>query len=357
MADTITIIEFTFCAAIILVIIYFMVKIFLSLIRLELVGIMGLIIFCGCFNNDSPTITDEQMIKLLNYSNQEFHDYATHNSYKFDGIYGDRPDYHQIYIKNDYKGYKLFKKIDYTDSSDSTCEVMFWCSKSEDFQRLNEEVKQLGFQLKKREPVFTIRHEMVSIATLYQKDKLSFEFFPPSLETTKSKDYYPYQITLRKYSEKEFIELESELDNPDELTEAEKLPSNSLEVINMHKATSGVYEIPVQLNGVLLIDFILDSGASDVSISPDVALTLIKTGTVSQSDFIGAQKYRFADGSEAISQRFIIHQLKIGDKVISNVEASISNSTNAPMLLGQTILQRLGKFTVDNVNHTLTINY
>lgn len=125
--------------------------------------------------------------------------------------------------------------------------------------------------------------------------------------------------------------------------------------IQMIKSAGGTFDIPVELNGVLKISFIFDSGASDVSISPDVALTLIKTGTITDTDFIGKQHYRFANGATATSEVFILHEIKIGDYKIKNVRASISNSINAPMLLGQSVLQRLGKFTIDNTNHTLTI--
>lgn len=126
-------------------------------------------------------------------------------------------------------------------------------------------------------------------------------------------------------------------------------------VIQMTKSPSGTYDIPVELNGVLKISFIFDSGASDVTISPDIALTLIKTGTITDNDFIGKQQYRFANGATATSEVFILHEIKIGDYKIKNVRASISNSINAPMLLGQSMLQRIGKFTIDNTNHTLTI--
>lgn len=126
--------------------------------------------------------------------------------------------------------------------------------------------------------------------------------------------------------------------------------------IQMVKSKSGIYELPVELNGVLKISFIFDPGASDVSISPDVALTLIRTGTISDRDFIGTQKYSFADGSTAVSNVFILHEVKIGGYRIKNVRVSISNSLNAPMLLGQSVMQRMGKFTVNNTDHTLTID-
>ena len=126
-------------------------------------------------------------------------------------------------------------------------------------------------------------------------------------------------------------------------------------VIQMVLSNSGVYEVPVELNDVLKISFIYDSGASDMSISPDVALTLIRTGTITKSDFIGTQTYTFADGSTAESDVFILHEINIGGYILKNVQASIANSIDAPMLLGQSVMQRIGKLTVDNKNHTLTI--
>ncbi|MGE0635863.1 MAG: TIGR02281 family clan AA aspartic protease [Bacteroidia bacterium] len=130
--------------------------------------------------------------------------------------------------------------------------------------------------------------------------------------------------------------------------------NTSSDIIKLKKMAGGTYEIPVTLNGVLKINFIFDSGASDVSISPDVAATLIKTGTVKDSDFIGKQTYVFADGSSASSTVFIIRKIQIGNHEVTNIRASISGSIDAPMLLGQSVLERFGKITIDNVNQTLT---
>lgn len=138
------------------------------------------------------------------------------------------------------------------------------------------------------------------------------------------------------------------------LFDAETTPRNKI-IIKMQKSQSGVYEIPVELNGVLKISFIFDTGASDVSISPDVALTLIRTGTITKQDYIGTQTYTFADGTTAESAVFILREVKIDNYIIKNVTASISNSLSAPMLLGQSVMQRLGRFSIDNNSHTLII--
>ena len=126
-------------------------------------------------------------------------------------------------------------------------------------------------------------------------------------------------------------------------------------MIELIRTSGNTYEIPVIINGVLAINVIFDTGASDLSLSPDVALTLYRTGTIRDSDYIGTQTYRFADGSKAKSSLFRIHTIKIGKFTIKDVQASISNSIEAPLLLGQNVLSKLGKITIDYKNHLLYI--
>ena len=155
-----------------------------------------------------------------------------------------------------------------------------------------------------------------------------------------------YNIMVSFYKGSEYVSCKRKSDNL--ITP----PANS-DVIQMTKTEGNVYEIPVTINDVLKISFIFDSGASDVTVTPDVASTLIKTGTVNASDFIGTQKYVFADGSTATSKVFIIRKLTIGNHTVSNVRASISKSINAPMLLGQSVQQKFGNIVIDNNTHTI----
>jgi aspartyl protease family protein len=126
-------------------------------------------------------------------------------------------------------------------------------------------------------------------------------------------------------------------------------------IIPMLKTQSGIYEIPIILNNTVRISFIFDSGASDVTISPDVAMVLFRSGTVDKSDYIGTQTYVFADGSTAECDVFNIKEINIGGMILKNVTASISNSMDAPMLMGQSVMQRLGKYSIDNTTHCLII--
>ena len=97
--------------------------------------------------------------------------------------------------------------------------------------------------------------------------------------------------------------------------------------------SGGVYVVPIRLNDTITLDAVVDSGASDVSVPADIVSTLIRTKTVSQEDFLGKQTYVLADGSKVPSQQFRIRSLKVGNKTIENVVASIT-SVNGTILLG-----------------------
>src|SRR3954469_24711026 len=73
--------------------------------------------------------------------------------------------------------------------------------------------------------------------------------------------------------------------------------------VNLEKQ-DGTYKVPVLINRAITLKFVLDSGASDVFIPADVFLTLLRTGTVSRSDFLDTQTYSLADGSELKGARF-----------------------------------------------------
>lgn len=129
--------------------------------------------------------------------------------------------------------------------------------------------------------------------------------------------------------------------------------SIELEPVRM-KREGGVYVVPLRFNDAFTLNAIVDSGASEVSVPFDVVSTLMRTGTISQEDFLGEQIYVLADGSKVPSQRFVIHSLKVGDKTVENVPASIS-SAQGPILLGQSFLNRFKRWSVDNDQHILRL--
>jgi clan AA aspartic protease (TIGR02281 family) len=116
----------------------------------------------------------------------------------------------------------------------------------------------------------------------------------------------------------------------------------------------GTLVAPVIINNAVKLNFTVDSGAADVSIPADVFSTLVRTGTVRQSDMRGSRRYMNADGESHESKTFVIRSLKIGNVEVSNVEAAVSPS-NAPLLLGQSFLKRFKNWSIDNASQELIL--
>jgi predicted aspartyl protease len=119
------------------------------------------------------------------------------------------------------------------------------------------------------------------------------------------------------------------------------------------------YIVPVLINDRIWLDFIVDTGADEVSIPADVATTLMRTGTITMEDIGSEQKIGLANGGTAKSTQFRIHSLQVGkgdDAVIAqNVAGGISGPQGA-LLLGQTFLRRFPWTTIDHVNSVLIID-
>jgi hypothetical protein len=116
--------------------------------------------------------------------------------------------------------------------------------------------------------------------------------------------------------------------------------------------SGGVYMVPVRINDAVVIPFVLDSGAAEVVIPADVFSVLLRSGTISQSDYKGAGQYTIADGSTVSSDRYVLHKVTVGDHVITDVIANVSSAKSDP-LLGQSFLQRLPAWTLDNTRNAL----
>jgi hypothetical protein len=120
------------------------------------------------------------------------------------------------------------------------------------------------------------------------------------------------------------------------------------------KQSGGVYMLPVRINDTVTVPFVLDSGAAEVSIPDDVFSVLRRSDTINQSDFIGTGIYTLADGTTVSSDRYILHKMSVGDHIITDVVANVVSVKGDP-LLGQSSLQKLPAWTLDNAQHALVL--
>ena len=110
----------------------------------------------------------------------------------------------------------------------------------------------------------------------------------------------------------------------------------------------------MSINGKITLDFTIDSGAADVSIPADVVMTLVRTGSLTDDDFLGKRTYTMADGSTVPSTIFRIRSLRVGNKILENVTASIA-SVNGQLLLGQSFLARFRSWSINNQRGVLIL--
>ena len=122
------------------------------------------------------------------------------------------------------------------------------------------------------------------------------------------------------------------------------------------RKAGGTFNVDCSVNG-LALNMIFDTGASDVSISKVEADFMLKNNYLSMSDIKGKQYYQTADGGISEGTVITLKEVRIGDAVLHNVDASVVKSQKAPLLLGESVLQKFGTFTVDNINSKLIIKH
>ena len=124
--------------------------------------------------------------------------------------------------------------------------------------------------------------------------------------------------------------------------------------VQMKKMYSGVYEVPCIING-LQLKFVFDTGASTVTISSVEAAFMLKNGYLKEEDIRGKEYFSTATGEIREGAKLNLREIKIGEAILKNVEASVVQNQQAPLLLGQSVLERFGTITIDNINSKLVI--
>lgn len=117
---------------------------------------------------------------------------------------------------------------------------------------------------------------------------------------------------------------------------------------------NGVKLIDVTVNGQFTVKMILDSGCSGTLISIAEAKYLYEKGCFTKDDIIGVTQSQIADGSIVENMVINLKELVIGGQIAcTNVIATVSGNTLAPLLLGNEVLNRVPSYSVDNENKVI----
>lgn len=137
-------------------------------------------------------------------------------------------------------------------------------------------------------------------------------------------------------------------------TEVEEIELSTEKVcVPFKRTTSELAEIKVSLNGVPF-NMWWDTGASMTCISALELQKLAKEGKIDLDDYQGSILTKIADGSTSEALVFNIKEIYIPGidnqyLVLRDIDAAVSASANAPLLIGQNVIQNLPKHTFDEV--------
>lgn len=107
----------------------------------------------------------------------------------------------------------------------------------------------------------------------------------------------------------------------------------------------------------LPLHFIFDTGASSISMSDVEATFMMKNGYLSPKDVMGKQHFLTADGSVSEGTVLNLRNVNFGGLNLDNIQASVVKNQRAPLLLGQSVMQKLGRIEIDNDRRMLKITY
>lgn len=230
------------------------------------------------------------------------------------------------------------------------------------YQGLGEDAKAIDFMTSVIEKDSTNNGVYYDAACLYGRIgnyEKSLKFLQIAIE----KGYDDYLHILQDYdmdvlrNRKEFLDLIEKIQPRNRHSHStESMEQRETVAVEIpFSKENGLCKVKCSINGIEL-HFVFDTGASVVSMSDVEATFMFKNGYISKNDIIGSSNYMTASGKIEEGTIINIKKVDFGGLTLENIRASVVKNQNAPLLLGQTVLGRLGKIEIDNNSHVLRIS-
>lgn len=187
---------------------------------------------------------------------------------------------------------------------------------------------------------------IAALRTALEKGMRSFAHIENDDDMDPIRNHPDFITLIKEFKDKPIVTINGNEDSLDEIS--------IISEVQMTKMYSGVYEVACTING-LPLKFVFDTGASSVSISSVEATFMLKNGYLTSDDIKGKTYFSSATGEIHEGTIIKLKEIKIGEAVLRNVEASVVQNQQAPLLLGQSVLERFGTITIDNINSKLII--
>lgn len=143
----------------------------------------------------------------------------------------------------------------------------------------------------------------------------------------------------------------------DKILSQDKPSERQIEVVEVpFTKEGGVTKVKCNIHG-LPLHFVFDTGAAEVTMSMVEANFMVKNDYIKPADVIGSSYYVDANGDVTEGTVINLKKVNFGGLELENVRASVVRNQKAPLLLGQSVLGRLGKIEIDNPNQIIRISH
>jgi len=162
-------------------------------------------------------------------------------------------------------------------------------------------------------------------------------------------------ITLSSCKDKKgATPLDKNVYGEDELTV--ELPDNQDVVEIPFTENNGNLYVKAIINNSVNADMVFDTGASDILVGKEEVDYLYSKGIITDEDVLGQVAMQDASNGITPGLYILLKQIQIGDLSVENVKAMVVNKPGLKMLFGQSALQLLPSYTIDNENKVIRFN-
>jgi peptidoglycan-associated lipoprotein len=117
-------------------------------------------------------------------------------------------------------------------------------------------------------------------------------------------------------------------------------------IVPFSLTSDGLPEATCYISGITET-FRYDKKETSFFISAATALRLLKTGVIDKTDFEGDVAKIIGEGTIAEKAVFNIKEIRVGNKTIKNVQATVNSKIKTTILFGESTLLKFGAFTID----------